>query len=98
MHLETARRDMFKMETKAMKKLKEELKCNEDVESSFGDREIHSEKEGRNRDNNLGKRWKERPIRWKGKREMEVKVGVEWGERTERWSRERHFLDTDLIS
>ena len=62
-HLKTARCDMFKMETEAMKKLEEELKCNGDVESNFGDKEIHSEKEGRNRDNNLEKSWKERPIR-----------------------------------
>ena len=75
---------MFKMETEAMKKLEEELKCNGDVESNFGDKEIHSEKEGRNRDNNLEKSWKERPIRWKEKREMEVKLV---------WSEEREQKD-----
>lgn len=40
---------MFKTETQAMKKLKEELKCDGDVEPNFGDKEIHSEKEGRKR-------------------------------------------------
>lgn len=70
----------FQRETAAMKKLKG-LKCNGDTETGFGHEEMHSEMEGKSRDNNLGKNGRKEPL---GERRQKTKLV---------WSEEREQTD-----